>query len=888
MGSAQSKLKSNPQIQSQNTFPSKHIDENLYILNHTKINEDDISLAKECAKHFENIHNPFIIAIIPNKQTLSQLPNQIANISTVLLGTHDYIKRCIQEITKALFNKFNSRNERLYDGLIIMPVAFISAKDFLFDQSNETRHMSKIKNDIIFRLPKDSAKVYVHAQKCIVIDAMRCSRTRNYISNNYNTINDDDKQQSLNNIKHIIQTMNNKSFVIETVNIQEVIDDYLNLFTSNDNKYLESIYTQLQENKTTCNAMDCRILHRDQDAHRTLTAVEQILHKIHCLFLHSYDIGHTLKSDEQTRIAIDSASTEVAHPFYNKNQEIITMQSRLKNKYCVFKTLKTTKDRMHKFNQMDSLLENMVETQDKKFHFGYKFVYEERKQAQKDVSSSSNNSGKFYIKKNIIHVYPQYDTLKTELIQNEISSISIGEYKQEYKKALIYHQSTFIKVTYHDMTIQNILSLMIYCNFTELQHKFTETYWKYEKHTSFYHLGYFITQTVHKWGKTLESEVVKMFYHGMNNKLVFPKFINNVQIYCPLSTSSQKSVAVSFTECSDGLVIEFTQSQRSRGRIKQFSVGCFSDYPSESEHLFIENEEPLLINNIIESAAGYEYKLLLRALRNLDDILRGTCVIKDSDFVDPLAQKIIHEKLLQNTHKFITPYGQNIIDSYFNNQETFSADLKFNHIYSRLDPSLLHENGQFVNVVVINNLFPNIKFIQVENVRLSFKLIEKILTKLKAIRTHYSTKLSRIAITVSKYSKCSIPKAISEYNQQFMPLKFQLKEAQHNILRFNIDNIAYDESSTEGKNIDITDSLDSSNSSEYFLNTDSEDKHRKIKDWLECGIGLSNEDSQFYSRLFVNNKYDTINAIKQIKTEKELRDIGVNKVEDIKIILSKI
>eukprot|EP01084_Bolivina_argentea_P055054 100952_1 len=169
------------------------------------------------------------------------------------------------------------------------------------------------------------------------------------------------------------------------------------------------------------------------------------------------------------------------------------------------------------------------------------------------------------------------------------------QFNGEHKKAIIHYQCDYRKQMFPDITLNEILSLMVYANFTNLQYEFTKTYREKcgKDHTHFYHLGKYLKQAVHAYGTEIRNgninefvnDNVKGFYHGIGQKLQFPHIIGErgigVKILCPLSTSSSFSVATNFTNANNGLIIEISTNW---SKAKYFSVAWLSDY-NEQEYV---------------------------------------------------------------------------------------------------------------------------------------------------------------------------------------------------------------------------------------------------------------------------------------------------------------
>eukprot|EP01084_Bolivina_argentea_P152494 266008_1 len=76
-----------------------------------------------------------------------------------------------------------------------------------------------------------------------------------------------------------------------------------------------------------------------------------------------------------------------------------------------------------------------------------------------------------------ISVSPKYSSLKEELTNNHIVRLNIVQFNMQYAKAQIVFNSYYRKRLYFKMCIENIVSLMFYCNYDQLQFQFSRTYY---------------------------------------------------------------------------------------------------------------------------------------------------------------------------------------------------------------------------------------------------------------------------------------------------------------------------------------------------------------------------------------------------------------------------
>eukprot|EP01084_Bolivina_argentea_P033614 62159_1 len=345
-------------------------------------------------------------------------------------------------------------------------------------------------------------------------------------------------------------------------------------------------------------------------------------------------------------------------------------------------------------------------------------------------------------------VQQKYDSLKMDLTSNKISIISMEMFVEEYRKAQSHFNSFYRKLLQpnewlvtdqkKELTINHLLSVMIYCNFDQIQYHFSKTYREnIQNHNNFYHLASNLKSCVHRFGIRILKGNIKKFYHGIGQKLSFPSYINQkhggIIIKSPLSTTSSFCVAVNFTNHNNGLVIEFRDS-KSELSPKYFSTAWLSDYPNEKEHLFIQNNkfELLSIHNIVDATNGYQYGSYLDALQNVEYITTSN-YSWHSDINQYVSVKIIKYQLSKKHDAAITAYGSGLIDTYFQNKKDIklqcmqlmkheSLAALFLYInrkieYYRIGDQIYCDKSISANLVQIVKLFPNTKEILINEMQ---------------------------------------------------------------------------------------------------------------------------------------------------------------------------
>eukprot|EP01084_Bolivina_argentea_P312007 540134_1 len=304
---------------------------------------------------------------------------------------------------------------------------------------------------------------------------------------------------------------------------------------------------------------------------------QQIMDRIHCYFYHSYDIGNRLKSQE--KLTVNCINNESIDPDESKdinNKSWNGIQNILNNKRNKIKNVATLiHNRMNiKYNPFSDLLHvtdsngsdnGKTSKSNKMYNFGFKFDYGYR--LEDGLTRKPNYT---HLREDYVSVSPKYSSLKQELITNEISLISAEQFHNEHKKAQMYFRSHYCRKAftsrkwldrYQDdpiqwvFSVEHILSLMIYCNYTELQCEFSKTFRENNghKHNNFFWLGKNLKISVHKFGSQIRlddkiqngplwmlyiseerkqaiaaGEVprkISAFYHGINKRLSMPEYV---------------------------------------------------------------------------------------------------------------------------------------------------------------------------------------------------------------------------------------------------------------------------------------------------------------------------------------------------------------------------
>eukprot|EP01084_Bolivina_argentea_P207850 354546_1 len=612
-------------------------------------------------------------------------------------------------------------------------------------------------------------------------------------------------------------TMNRESKPhIDEEYLRSLVDDYMHLihYHSTDEDF-EWIFKKLKP----CNIVECQKIRRNQrDTDRIENDVclntvnmmyQNIYDKIHCHFCHCYDVGHRLSSED--KILVENSIKK-------------------ETKNAVEKQAGNGSVETHLINNMLSKTEQILRPR----HKSYRAIYYEvnRKSAKKyqnfelyvkDKKLSWNNFGVYGFgclfdygdeKENNpthISVSPTYANLKEELTSNSISKVNIQQFNNEYRKAGVYFASQYCKQrfrptkTLHSisfrtqpleynyrntndyMSKENIVSMMMYCNYTTLQYEFSKTYRidNGKNHTFFYHLGKNLNTVIKKFGTTCETGSVHTFYDGIGQPLLFPELIykyvpsDGIAIHGPLSTSSSFEVAANFTNYNNGMVIKFTHAKQSK--TKYFHASWLSDYGNEDEYLFIQNSifERLYLNDIVDMRSGYEYGDVLKALKTIENITnKQTTILKNSDhIVAPISLviRVLSNQLAKKLSGYSSFLKQNrylndLCQVYFGNKRKIEIYYTNFRKYTPLRKFFFHAHLEWVDMRLIDALFPNLNDIDLKGINLCAFIMDDILKYLKN-----EAKLKVISISAWCHSDLSVKQAVIKYEEKFKNIKYTIK-----------------------------------------------------------------------------------------------------------------
>eukprot|EP01084_Bolivina_argentea_P052200 95900_1 len=239
------------------------------------------------------------------------------------------------------------------------------------------------------------------------------------------------------------------------------------------------------------------------------------------------------------------------------------------------------------------------------------------------------------------YIYPKYNNLKAELLQNPICSLQISKWNILYLKATILIKCDQAKKLHaiesdrwnkyvhlwSPITLNHIIVLCSYANHTDVQCKFKkqcrkvssdetlESLWN--RNSSVANWCRYLWESVRLYGSDATNE--DTFYHGISCKLLMNQFC--AYFKSPLSCTTSIVVAQVFA-AHDGIIL---QLKKGAGNAMYFDMRWVSDF-NEKETLFFNSS--LNINSIIlnelENPEVTNLKPWIKTLLIFESILNGT------------------------------------------------------------------------------------------------------------------------------------------------------------------------------------------------------------------------------------------------------------------------
>eukprot|EP01084_Bolivina_argentea_P112794 201137_1 len=615
----------------------------------------------------------------------------------------------------------------------------------------------------------------------------------------------------------------------------ELLNDFNHLLLEHGNcDEFEYIYNRLvSNNEAICSLAKCLVIKRN-NRNRSATnngklkqlyfvttnddvsadiIQQQIVDRVHCHYLHSFDVGYKMSQTDRKLFCEELKTDEIDNVMPDSNLRVFNEYINRKRR-----VLERTKTRNNKF---------MVITEEKKsenYSMGYRYYYWDHYKNNCNIYDDTFAIGSWMTQPTNDqttlgdwYIYNKYDTFQTETLQNEIYVTNRFEWNLLLQKAKYHLLTDHVRETYvcpRKDTAKNygmkyndkikgkhLIALMVYCNFETLQFKFTETYRLInedkqnvknmkDRHRNYFFLGKLLRECVECFGmnrKVDYNDTISLFY-GVNKNFAFSSIFAFIK--GPLSTTTDCCVAGNFCQNAGMIlnmniktaqwVFSYNDGYKAFTKISCFDCQWISDYSNEQEVLFIGGLNKIAINSIIDVSTGINYGSYLKGLKQMTYCMTHGDWVENNIAITTIEKKFVvglmchhlskccpkhkHARTFNNFPKYI----QNIMQRHCGNIRDITFLNRDNE--SKLHEYLFKYDNGWIKLDLLLSLFPNLQVVEyhAEQISLSFLTQPDIYVSILSFVEKYKPKqLECIAILINPNYCTQIENYINFYKKKF-------------------------------------------------------------------------------------------------------------------------
>eukprot|EP01084_Bolivina_argentea_P295845 509467_1 len=289
-----------------------------------------------------------------------------------------------------------------------------------------------------------------------------------------------------------------------------------------------------------------------------------------------------------------------------------------------------------------------------------------------------------------------------------------------------------------NICINHMLSVLLYTNYNNLPYEFGKTFRKIsadetdeslkKRHSEFAHFGKYLKETIDCFGDdTEEFRGNRTIYHGIDQLALFPGL--DVYFYGPTSTTTALEVAVYFAN-HNGTIIEIQTNKYTM--VNNFDCCLWSDFPSESEKLYMSMKFFMEIVDLVEVQTAIHYNQWISALKIFERMLTGGLVLfepiteTDQNIIELLVKSVVNksENVVSNIPKYIATSFDHIrhntkninIDIYKLSVDTWVSDTNKTLFCGKPLKHIYFDQKDNIKWNVINCLFPSLSRIHIRRI----------------------------------------------------------------------------------------------------------------------------------------------------------------------------
>eukprot|EP01084_Bolivina_argentea_P239627 402717_1 len=534
-----------------------------------------------------------------------------------------------------------------------------------------------------------------------------------------------------------------------------LLDKYIDIISKYE---FEEIYSQCKATNCHCLSRHNRDRRRDRrrdeyeskyDDDAEFVFYRDLLDGMHSYLFHRHELGMRIESfKNKFNISVNNDETETDTTLKDELFEFL-LKSTQESSVASVQTMKAwmqdeeydsdaingdIADSMKQSNIFNTLNEKNVYQQlsqycksiqiySSSFQVGFRFYYwpyyEKNESNDEDILFWNKNDHGGYTKKEL-YVEKKYQTLKEEILNHPKVGLLPTQYELSVVKASKYMNTERVKsikvnqtITQEDplkynirngtsITEKHILSIIIYCDWTNLSTEFTKTFRKelpyqsiesiIENNKEFANWSRLIRETVEYYGCkgfgetygyeyrtyyqcNVRNLLYGPFYCGMSFVAVMPEF--NIRLCGPTSTSRQIEVAENFG--GKGIIIQLNNNgSEISGDLRGFTCRWISTYAGEDEVLFVGGEYQIKIENISIMKTQETFSEFFEIFYCFDCMVSGTIVgpyyvrnIKKNYYkvlnklikgkISPVSEKTDYHEYITKTFEAYTNHKTEII-----------------------------------------------------------------------------------------------------------------------------------------------------------------------------------------------------------------------------------
>eukprot|EP01084_Bolivina_argentea_P007035 13251_1 len=301
------------------------------------------------------------------------------------------------------------------------------------------------------------------------------------------------------------------------------------------------------------------------------------------------------------------------------------------------------------------------------------------------------------------------------------------------------------------LSVSNLLSVILYCDYTELSSQFSKTFRNIDafetlsmvinRHKEYANWAKTLRETVEYFGNKgwIHSDLYKEeneknnhergpFYCGMNRVMILPEF--SIRLCSPTSTSKKFEVAARFGG-ENGIIIELNnKGYHMSSETRSWNCSWISNYSGENERLFIGGAWPIRVIGITNIRTKEKFARFLGPLFCFDCMIGGATISEQnkphlSETYHSFITKLIKQKIkIDGYQNDCHEYINNSFEAFANHKTEIVMNLMdikktFGAMQSIIMNDIIAKNHDIVNITneinsdnlfkpVIFKLFPNI------------------------------------------------------------------------------------------------------------------------------------------------------------------------------------